>query len=271
MFRADFAQNVCLLLTAHDVDEADAVLDADLVEHLPEVGGCRGVHQRGVASRRMVSTMPKSDVNGLTKQDAPSAAVVPSGSSKTSLARMVRYCAYMAPPIIATVLPISALAASDEPVLITTPAPSLPTGIDLSSRPAIAFIAASGTLAVMTGASLVPDAFAVVISAAPTSKPRSDGLIGEASTRTTTSSGPGSGTGTLASDISSSPLFLISERSCSPVVVSVLIVKLPIFRFNRISAGSVLTLAGKRKPPHLSQCRCFLIASRPLRTPAPLR
>ena len=101
---------------------------------------------------------------------------------------MVRYCAYIAPPIIETVLPISALAASDDPVLITTPAPSLPTGIDSSSRAAIVRIAASGTFAVTTGASLVPDAFAVDISAAPTRRPRSDGLIGEASTRTTTSS-----------------------------------------------------------------------------------
>src|SRR6188472_2125180 len=115
----------------------------------------------------MVSTMP-SDVRGLTKQDAPSADVVPSGSGRTSLARMVRYCAYMAPPIIATVLPISALAASDDPVLIATPAPSFPTGIDSSSLPAIALIAASGTFAVITGASLLPDALAVDISAAPT-------------------------------------------------------------------------------------------------------
>src|SRR5450631_2953916 len=174
----------------------------------------------------MVSVMP-SAVSGLTNQDAPSAAVVPDGNGMTSFALTQRYCAYIAPPIIETVLPINAFAASDDPVLITTPAPSLPTGMDSSSRPAMAFIAPSGTLAVMTGASLVPDAFAVDMSAAPTSSPRSDGLIGEASTRTTTSSGPGSATGTLASDISSSPLFLISERSCSPALVSALIVNPP--------------------------------------------
>src|ERR1700676_4388803 len=152
----------------------------------------------------MVSVMP-SAVKGLTKQEAPSADVMPSGSGKHSATLRQRYCAYMAPPIIATVLPISAFAASDAPVLTTTPAPSLPTGIDSSSRPAIAFIAASGTLAVITGASLVPDALAVDISAAPTRSPRSDGLIGEASTRTTTSSGPGSGGGPLATASSSSP------------------------------------------------------------------
>ena len=50
-------------------------------------------------SRRMVSVMP-SAVNGLTNQDAPSAGVVPAGSARQSVALMVRYCAYIAPPII---------------------------------------------------------------------------------------------------------------------------------------------------------------------------
>src|SRR5579863_5816011 len=167
----------------------------------------------------MVSVMP-SAVNGLTNQDAPSAAVVPSGNSRQSDALMVRYWEYIAPPIIETVLPISALAASDDPVLMTTPAPSLPTGMDSSSRPAIARIAASGTRAVMTGASLVPAAFAVLMSAAPTSSPRSEGLIGVTSTRTTTSSAEGSGVGTSANEISSSPLALINERSCRPLLPS---------------------------------------------------
>src|SRR6266851_5900832 len=110
----------------------------------------------------MVSVMP-SAVSGLTKHDAPSAGVVPAGSGRHSLTLRQRYCAYIAPPIIATVLPISAFAASDEPVLMTTPAPSLPTGVDSSSRPAMAFIAASGTFAVITGASFVPDALADVM------------------------------------------------------------------------------------------------------------
>src|SRR6266480_726858 len=113
-------------------------------------------------SRRMVSVMP-SAVSGLTKHEAPSAGVMPAGSGRHSLTFRQRCCAYMAPPIIATVLPISAFAASDDPVLITTPAPSLPTGMDSSSRPAMAFIPASGTFAVITGASFVPDAFAVFI------------------------------------------------------------------------------------------------------------
>src|SRR5438045_9499821 len=123
----------------------------------------------------MVSVMP-SAVNGLTKQEAPSAGVMPAGSGRHSETLRQRYCEYIAPPIMATVLPISALAASDEPVLTTTPAPSLPTGIDSSRRPAMAFIAASGTFAVMTGISLLPEALAFVMSAAPINKPRSHGL-----------------------------------------------------------------------------------------------
>src|SRR6476620_11343923 len=105
----------------------------------------------------MVSVMP-SAVSGLTKHEAPSAGVMPAGSGRHSLTLRQRYCAYIAPPIMATVLPISALAASDDPVSITTPAPSLPTGIDSSSRPAMAFIAPSGTFAVTTGGYVVPDA-----------------------------------------------------------------------------------------------------------------
>src|SRR5882762_10287849 len=92
----------------------------------------------------MVSVMP-SAVSGLTKHEAPSAGVMPAGSGRHSLTFRQRYCAYMAPPIMATVLPVSAFAASDDPVAMTTPAPSLPTGMDSSSRPAMAFIAASGT------------------------------------------------------------------------------------------------------------------------------
>src|SRR4030088_3248132 len=146
----------------------------------------------------MVSVMP-SAVSGLTKQEAPSAGGMPAGSGRHSVNFRQRYCAYIAPPIIATVLPISAFAASDDPVLTTTPAPSLPTGIDSSSRAAMACLAASGTFAVTTGGSFVPDALTVVISAAPIRSPRSDGLIGEGSTRTTTSLAARSGVGHFAS------------------------------------------------------------------------
>ena len=169
-------------------------------------------------SRRIVSTMP-SAVSGLTKHDAPSAGVVPSGSTRHCAAVMQRYCAYIAPPSSATVLPSSACAAADEPACTTTPAPSLPTGIDSSSRPAMAFIAASGTRAVTTGRSAVPEDLAVLMSAAPNSRPRSDGFIGAASTRTSTSSGSGSGIGRWPARVPARRC-LTSERSCSAVRVS---------------------------------------------------
>jgi len=126
---------------------------------------------------------------------------------------MQRYCEYMAPPRTATVLPISACAAGDVPAWTTTPAPSLPTGRDWSSRPAIAFITPGEMLAVTTGWSAGPAAFAVLMSAPPNSRPWSEGLMGEASMRTITSSGFGSGVGTLTSDSSSVPSFFTVERS----------------------------------------------------------
>jgi hypothetical protein len=78
---------------------------------------------------RMVSTID-SAVSGLTKAEAPSAGVASAGSTRQSLARTQRYWEYMAPPITATVLPFSACASRESPVATTTPAPSLPTGMD---------------------------------------------------------------------------------------------------------------------------------------------
>ena len=102
-------------------------------------------------SRRMVSTMP-SAVSGLTKHEAPSAGVAPAGSTRHCSALMVRYCEYIAPPSMATVLPSSACAAGEAPAATTTPAPSLPTGIDWSEPAGHApSCARSGTCAVTTG------------------------------------------------------------------------------------------------------------------------
>ena len=98
-------------------------------------------------SRFMVSVMP-SAVSGLTNHEAPSAALVPAGSGWQSVAFSRRYCAYIPPPTIDTVLPFSACAASDEPALITVPAPSLPTGMASSSRAARKGRDVAGTFAV---------------------------------------------------------------------------------------------------------------------------
>src|SRR2546425_12434178 len=118
----------------------------------------------------MVSTIP-SAVRGLTKQSAPSAGVVPGGNTRHCTALMQRYCAYIAPPRIATVFPISACAAGDAPAWTTTPAPSLPTGNDCSQRPASAFSTAGERLGVTTGLAVGPEALAVLMSAPPKRSP----------------------------------------------------------------------------------------------------
>ena len=170
-------------------------------------------------SIRIVSTIP-CEVSGLTKHEAPSAAVVPSGSRRQTFALSVRYCVYMAPPRTATVRPSKACASSDSPAATTTPAPSLPTGIDWPNRLAMPGIRSAGMLAVMAGLPGLPDDRAVAMSAAPKSRPRSEGFSGAPSMRTTTSSGFGAGTGMRASETSSSPESRTSECSCSVVLMS---------------------------------------------------
>ncbi len=167
-------------------------------------------------SARMVSIMP-STVIGLTNDDAPSAAFTPSGSGRHAAAPVTRYWAYMAPPATATTLPRSARAAGESPQATTVPAPSLPAGRDRPIRAAAARAAAAGSGTVTTGRSVVPPTAARVRSAPANSSPRSDGLMGAASTRTTTSSGPGAGTSASTSDSSTVCALVSIVRSCSPV------------------------------------------------------
>src|SRR5579872_1507390 len=162
-------------------------------------------------SMRMVPTIP-SAVSGLTKAAAPWAGVTPSGIGRQSAALMARYCAYVAPPRMPTVLPSNAWASGEAPASTTTPAPSLPTGMDWSTRAAAARMNRSGIFAAVTP----PVRTAVVTSAGPSSRPRSEGLMGAASMRTITSSAAGSGSDIGASESSSSPLAFTSERSCRP-------------------------------------------------------
>src|SRR5437763_6029905 len=119
-------------------------------------------------------------------------------------------------------------------------------------------MAASGIFAVITGASLLPDPLAVDMSAGPIRRPRSDGLIGEASTRTTTSSSAGSGVGTLASESSSSPLFLSNERSCSPVLPSFIAVP-PRFVFVISGCAGALCQCLQRRPAGIFRLRTQLL------------
>src|SRR6516165_5743483 len=130
----------------------------------------------------MVSSIPRA-VRGLTKDDAPSFDVVPSDSTRHAEASTARYCAYIPPPAIPTGLPTRACAAEDDPAATTVPAPSLPTGSGLSTRAESPFSAASLNVALTTGRSGVPAVVALDMSAPAMRTPKSDGLIGEASTR----------------------------------------------------------------------------------------
>src|SRR6059058_4514786 len=94
---------------------------------------------------------------------------------------------------------------------------SLPVGNDWSMRPIMDFIIDGGMFAVTIGLSRAPETFAVDMSAPPNISPRSEGLTGDASTRTTTSSALGSGIGTLVSESSRMPSFLTVDRNWSPV------------------------------------------------------
>src|ERR1700738_3811194 len=124
----------------------------------------------------MVSSIPRA-VHGLTKDGAPSFAVVPSRNTRPAEAPPARYCVYIAPPAIPTVLPTSAWAAEDDPAATTVPAPSLPTGSGLSTRIERPSSAPAGNVAVTIGRCGVPATAAVAMSAPATRTPKSDGLI----------------------------------------------------------------------------------------------
>ena len=167
-------------------------------------------------SRRIVSIMP-SAVSGLTKHDAPSAALVPARQRQAQLG------------LDGAVLRVHRAAEdgdrlAEQRLRRRRRAGARPRCRRLRCRPAstgraapaIAFIAASGMRAVATVRSPLPRTASVARSAAPNRRPMSDGLIGVASTRSTTSSAAGAGVATRASESSSSPLSLTRERSWSP-------------------------------------------------------
>src|SRR6202051_1383767 len=162
----------------------------------------------------MVSSIPRA-VKGLTKDDAPSFAADPSGRTRQVEASTTRYWVYIAPPAIPTLLPKRACAADDDPAATTAPAPSLRAGSGLSTRAERPAKARSPNNAVTMGRSGVPATVAVVMSAPAIRTPRSDGLIGEASTRTNTSLAAGVGTATSCSESSSVPCDVTNERSSS--------------------------------------------------------
>src|SRR5690606_38878267 len=130
-------------------------------------------------------------VNGLTNAAAPAAAGVPSGRTMHADAGTVRYSAYIPPPITATVRPSNACASGESPAATTVPAPSLPTAIGMPTLACMAAKPRSGTGAVILGPCSSLLCSARPRSAVASSRLRSDGLIGAASTRISTSSAPG--------------------------------------------------------------------------------
>jgi hypothetical protein len=175
--RAELAQQLFLLGLAHDVDEADAVGDADPVQHLAEVRGRRRVDERLVAfhAHRL------DHAEGGQRVDEARRAVGGLRAGRQRQALVDLHAAQLRVHRAADRGDRAAeqrLRGGDAPASTTMPAPSLPTGIDWSRRPAIARISLSGTFAVRTGRSALPDAVAVLMSAAPNSRPMSDGLIG---------------------------------------------------------------------------------------------
>ena len=161
-----------------------------------------------------------SAVSGLTNEDAPSTADVPGGKTRHDDPLATRNCAYIDPPATATVRPRSACASGEGPAATTVPAPSLPAGSDLPTRPERTRSAPSGSGAVTTGRSDVPSTDAVSKSAPASNRPKSDGLIGAASTRTRISPELRGGRGTSANESSSVPCSVTSERSSSELIGS---------------------------------------------------
>ena len=77
MYLAPRSRRILSCSGLRNIDQVDTIGDAHPVQHLPQVGGGSGVYQRLVPSLRMVSHHAQGGER-IDKQDAPSAAVVPS-------------------------------------------------------------------------------------------------------------------------------------------------------------------------------------------------
>ena len=130
MLGADLLQDLRLLLAAHDVDQPDAVLEADLVEHLAEVGGGRRVHQRLV----VLAAHGLDHAQRGQRIDEPGRAV-----GRRRAGRQAHDVAHLHGAVLRIhraaddrrpSCPSAPCAASEPPALTTTPAPSLPIGSD---------------------------------------------------------------------------------------------------------------------------------------------
>ena len=133
----------------------------------------------------MVSVKPRA-VSGFTNEEAASLGLVPSFMTRQLSTGTHLYSEYIAPPATPTVLPIRPFPAS--PASTTTPPPSFPTFIDLSNLAAMVLCKAGNIFIVVTLPSPEPSVVIELRSAAKLiNNPKSDGLIGEASTLSKTS------------------------------------------------------------------------------------
>ena len=155
---------------------------------------------------------------GLTNDEAPTLAGVPSGSSRHSDTSTLRNWEYICPPAAETVFPRSACAAGEDPAAITVPAPSFPTAIDSPSLPESERRKLGSIGALATGKPSRSVTCVLETSAPARSSPRSEGLTGAASTRMTTSFSFGTGIGISTNVSSSVPLSETVDRSCNPEV-----------------------------------------------------
>ena len=146
---------------------------------------------------------PKA-VSGFTNEDADCVVVVPSFMTKQLVPLTLRYWEYIAPPARPTVFPIRCL--NSAPASSTIPPPSLPTFIDFPTLGFICFMRPSWIFIFATVSSPDPETLRESrLAAKLISKPKSDGLIGDASTFIRTSSSEGFGLSHWTIDISMVP------------------------------------------------------------------
>ena len=188
----DAAQQRHLLGRAHDVDQRDAVRRADLLQHVSEIRRRGGVHQPGVAlhphgldhaQRREGIHETRGGVHrgGPVREDQAvrggdaavlrihGAAPHADDFAEEGVRRVRRPCRHH------------------------DATPFIPAAMVRPMRPAAACIASGASVARTACAATRVSRTIVLISARANMTPKSDGLMGAASIRTTTSSGPGAG------------------------------------------------------------------------------
>ena len=240
--RAERHEQLDLLGAAHDVDEGDAVGGAQISTSIcPRFDAAAVCTIRRCGPRRASSRRRLSAVIGLMNNAAPLGGADVVGQLDDSGRVGDAVVSPHRPAERATRRPISVAASG--PAATTVPAPSLPTGSGLSSRSRYSGSAASGTIPTRSG----PSGCSVPGATAPSSMPRSEGLIGEASTATTTSLPPGSGTSRSASSSRSSPLDEMVDRRLRPRV--------------GVASGSVMRgLSSRRSQPTERGDRFLVVA-----------